>query len=136
MKTYLPTVIQLKVEDGLDIFNPSGEIDGKVKEVLSLSKDYDVAISTGHLSADEAVALGREAKKIGLKKFIFCHPDSRIVGAQREHIREIAEMGFFVEFTFLGMLPAFQRISPKEMFSRIKEIRAERSILTTDAFFE
>jgi predicted metal-dependent phosphotriesterase family hydrolase len=95
-----------------------------------------VAISTGHLSADEAVALGREARKMDLKKFVFGHPDSRIVGGQREHIKEIAEMGFFVEFTFLGMLPAFQRISPKEMCTRIKEIGANRSILTTDAFFE
>ena len=45
-------------------------------------------------------------------------------------------MNFFVEFTFLGLLPAFWRISIKEVCQRIREIGAERSILTTDAFFE
>ena len=58
------------------------------------------------------------------------------MGGKEEHIREMAEMNFFVEFTFLGLLPAFQRISPKEICQRIREIGAERSILTTDAFFE
>lgn len=73
---------------------------------------------------------------MGFKKLIFCHPDSRSVGGQVEHIKEMAEMNFFVEFTFLGMLPAFQRISLKEICRRIKEIGANHSIFTTDTFFE
>jgi predicted metal-dependent phosphotriesterase family hydrolase len=73
---------------------------------------------------------------MGFKKLIFCHPDSRTVGADMEHVRKMAEMNFFVEFTFLGLLPAFYRISIQEMARRIKEVGAERSILTTDSFFE
>jgi len=136
MKTHLPTLNKYRIEDGLTVFNDSGEIDWRVREIMTLAKDYDVALSTGHLSPEEGVALGREAKKIGLKKLIFGHPDSKSVGGQMEHIKEIAEMNFFVEFTFLGMLPAFQRISPEEICRRIKEIGASRSILTTDTFFE
>lgn len=36
----------------------------------------------------EVLAIGREAKKMGLIKLIFCHPDSRTVGAEAEHIKE------------------------------------------------
>jgi len=136
MKKWLPTLNQIEPEDGLTVFNDSGEIDRKVKDILALAKDYDVAVSTGHLSPEEVLAIGREAKKMGLKKLIFCHPDSKTVGAQMEHVKEMAEMNFFVEFTFLGLLPAFWRISLKEICQRIKEIGAERSILTTDTFFE
>jgi hypothetical protein len=136
MKSWLPSINQIEIKDGLTIFNDTGEIDRRVKEVLALAKDYDVAVSTGHLSPEEALALGREAKKMGFKKLIFCHPDSRTVGAQMEHIKQMAEMNFFVEFTFLGLLPAFWRISIQEICKRIKEIGAERSILTTDTFFE
>ena len=136
MKTYLPTLEQLKIEDGLTVFNNSGEIDGKVKEILSLAKDYDVAISTGHLSVDESLAIGREARKMGFKKLIFCHPASNAVNAQTEHIRAMAEMNFFIEFTFIIMLPLHHRISPKEVCSWIKQIGAKRFILTTDAFYE
>ena len=136
MKNHLPTLNKYGIEDGLTVFSNSGEIDWRVRDILSLAKDYDVAVSTGHLSPEEGMALGREAKRMGLKKLIFGHPDSKSVGGQVEHIKEMAEMNFFVEFTFLGLLPAFQRISPKEICQRIKEIGAKRSILTTDTFFE
>jgi predicted metal-dependent phosphotriesterase family hydrolase len=136
MKKYLSTFDQMKISDGLTVYNDSGEIDQKVKEILALAKDYDVAVASGHLSAEEAVALGQEAKKMGLKKFVFGHPDSKSVGGEIDHIKAIAEMGFYVEFVFLGLLPAFQRISIQEVCRRIKEIGANHSILTTDAFFE
>lgn len=135
MKTYLPTLNKFKVAESLTVFDGSGEINEEVKEIFALARNYDVAIFTGHLSPKETLALCREAKKIGFKKLIFGHPDSRIVGAQIEHIKEMAEMNFFIEFTFIGMLPGFQRISPKEVCQRIKEVGAHRSILTTDAFY-
>jgi len=136
LKKWLSTMNQIEPKDGLTVFDSSGKIDRRVQEVLALAKDYDVAVSTGHLSPEEGLAIGREAKKMGLKKLIFCHPDSKTVGAQMEHVKEMAGMNFFVEFTFLGLLPAFWRISLAEICKRIKEIGAERSILTTDAFFE
>ena len=136
MKGWLTTINQIQPQDGLTVFNDSGEIDRKVKEILALAKEYDVAVSTGHLSSEEGLAIAREAQKMGFKKLIFCHPDSKSIGAEMEHIQEMARMNFFVEFTFLGLLPAFWRISIQEVARRIKEIGAERSVLTTDAFFE
>jgi len=127
---------QIEPEDGLTVLDDAGRIDRKAKEVLAMAKEYDVAVFTGNLSPEESLALGREAQKMGFKKLIFCHPDSRAVGATMEHIKEMAQMGFFVEFTFLGLLPAFYRISIQEVSRRIKEIGAERSVLTTDSFFE
>ena len=135
VKKLLPTFSRADAKDGLTVFNDSGEIDQKVKEILALARDYDVAVSTGHLSPEEGLAIGREAQKLGLRKIIFGHPDSHSVGARMEHIKAMAEMNFFVEFVFLGLLPAFWRISIQEVCKRIKEIGAERSILTTDAGF-
>ena len=107
-----------------------------MKEILALAKDYDVAVFTGHISPEEALAIAREAKKMGFKKLLFSHPDSNAVGATMEHVKEMAEMGFFIETTFLGLLPAFWRISIKEVCQRIREVGAERWVLSTDAFFE
>lgn len=137
MKPWLPTLNQIKPEtDGLTVFNDSGEIDRKVKEILALAKDYDVAVFTGHISPEEALAIAREAKKMGFKKLLFSHPDSKAVGATMEHVKEMAEMGFFIETTFLGLLPAFWRISVKEVCQRIREVGAERWVLSTDTFFD
>jgi hypothetical protein len=136
IKKYLTTLSNFELARGLTIFNESGEIKEKVKEIISLAKDYDTVLFTGHQSPAEVLALGRESKKMGFKKLVFGHPDSKSVGAQMEHIKEMAAMNFFIEFAFLGMLPLFQRITPKEICRRIKEVSAERAILTTDAFFE
>lgn len=137
LKPWLSTLNQIEPEtDGLTVLNDSGEIDGKVKEILALAKDYDVAIFTGHISPEEALAIAREAKKMGFKKLLFSHPDSNAVGATMEHVKEMAKMGFFIETTFLGLLPAFWRISVKEVCQRIREVGAERWVLSTDTFFE
>ena len=136
MKPWLPTLNRIKPEEGLSVFNSSGEIDQNVKEILGLAKDYDVAIFTGHISPQESLAVAREAKKIGFKKLLLSHPDSNAVGATMEQVKEMAEMGFFIETTFLGLLPAFWRISLKEICQRIREVGARRWVLSTDAFFE
>lgn len=136
IKTWLPTMNQMKPEDGLTVFNDSGEVDQNVKEILALAKDYDAGVFTGHISPEEALAVAREAKKMGFKKILFSHPDSNAVGATMEHCKEMAEMGFFIETTFLGLLPAFWRISINEVCQRIREVGAERWVLTTDTFFE
>ena len=80
LKNWLPTLHQIEPKDGLTVFDDSGNIGRNVKEILALAKDYDVAVFTGHLSPEEGLAIGREAKKMGLKKLVFCHPDSRAVG--------------------------------------------------------
>jgi len=136
MKPWLPTLNRIKPEEGLSVFNSSGEIDQNVKEILGLAKDYDVAIFTGHISPQESLAVAREAKKMGFKKLLLSHPDSNAVGATMEQVKEMAEMGFFIETTFLGLLPAFWRISLKEICQRIREVGARRWVLSTDAFFE
>jgi Family of unknown function (DUF6282) len=136
MKPWLPTLNRMKPEDGLSVFNSSGEIDQNVREILALAKDYDVAIFTGHISPQESLAVAREAKKMGFKKLLLSHPDSNSVGATMEQVKEMAGMGFFIETTFLGLLPAFWRISLKEICQRIKEVGARRWVLSTDAFFE
>jgi hypothetical protein len=136
LKRFLTTLNNFDLARGLTIFNDLREIKESVKEILSIAKDYDVAVFTGHQSPEEVLAIARESKRIGLKKLVFGHPDSKTVGAQMEQIREVAEMGFFIEFTFLGLLPPYQRITPKEICRRIREVGTNHSILTTDAFFE
>jgi hypothetical protein len=133
---YLPTLQKFDVARGLTVFDDAGQIKPSVKEVLALAKDYDAAVSTGHLSPEEVLAIARQAKGMGLKKLIFCHPDSKSVGADMEHIKKMSGMDFFIEFAYLGLLPGFKRITAQEISQRIKEVGAEHSILTTDAFFD
>lgn len=136
MKPWLPTMEKITEDDGLTVFDNNGQLSDDVKEILALAKEYDVAIFTGHISPEESLSVAREAKNMGFKKLMMTHPDSNAVGATMDHMREMASMGFFIETTFLGLLPAFWRISLAELCSRIKDVGANRWVLSTDTFFE
>ncbi len=136
MRTWLPSIAKMKPEDGLTIFDDAGKVIPQVKEIFALAKDSDVAVSTGHLSPEEGIALARVAQDMGFKKLIFCHPDSKTVGANMDHIREMARLNCYIEFCFLGLLPAYYRISAQEVITRMREVGAQRCIMTTDYFFE
>ncbi len=113
MKPWLPTLNRITPEEGLSVFNPSGELDQNVKEILALAKDYDVAIFTGHISPEESLAVAREAKKMGFKKLLMSHPDSNAVGATMEHVKEFAGMGFFIEYNFFGFTAGLLENQPQ-----------------------
>ncbi|MEA4846956.1 MAG: DUF6282 family protein [Clostridiaceae bacterium] len=136
MKGILPTANKLTPEDGLYLLDENGALLNDVKEVIALAKDYDVAVFTGHISPKESMAVAHAAKDIGFTKLLLTHPDSNAVGGTVDHCREFANMDFFVETTFLGLMPAFWRISVKDLVSRIHDIGAEHWVLSTDSFFE
>ncbi|HOG15706.1 MAG TPA: DUF6282 family protein [Syntrophales bacterium] len=136
MKPWLPSLDKITPEQGLSVVDASGELDPNVKEILGLAKDYDVAVFTGHISPEESLAVAREAKKMGFKKLLMSHPDSRAVGATMDQVKEFAGMGYFIETTFLGLLPAFWRLSIQDLCARIREVGARRWVLSTDTFFE
>ncbi len=67
---------------------------------------------------------------------VFNHPDSRSIGAHFEQIVEMASLGAYVEICALGLMPLFQRITPKEFKNTIQTIGADHGLLTSDSFFE
>ena len=136
MKPWLPSMEKMTPDQGLSVFNADGELDENVKEILAMAKDYDVAVFTGHISPEESLAVAHEAKKMGFKKLMMTHPDSRTVGATMDHIKEFTDLGYFIETTFLGLLPAFWRMSIQDLCARIREVGARRWVLSTDTFFE
>lgn len=135
MKTILPTFKNFGPENGLSIIDEQGKITSSTHDVLQVAKSYGMAVFTGHISPRESLVIAEEAGKIGLKKIVFGHPDSNSVGASIEDIREMAKKGAYVEFCALGTLPMFQRIHPRRIAEIIKELGADKCILSTDAFF-
>jgi hypothetical protein len=135
-KIYLKTTTNITPEIGITVLDSSGYLLPQVREILHLAKEKDLVVSTGHLAPIESLTMARFCKEIGFTKLIFCHPDSGSVGATLDHIKEMASMGFFIEFCFLGMLPPLQRIKATELIELITRVGPDRCILTSDYFFE
>lgn len=129
----LPSLASL-MDHGLTVIDGDGALTVNARDVLRVAKEHEVLVSTGHLSGREAVALSREADRIDFRRLIFSHPDSRSVGASDDEIVEAAQLGTFIEWTFIGMLPVSQRIKPQTVVDWIERLGVDRCVMTTDTF--
>jgi hypothetical protein len=133
--TYLKNARNLTPEGGLTATDESGRIRTEVSECLAVAAEFGMLVATGHVSPKESLAVTAEARRLGVRDVMFQHPDSHSIGASREEIRELAAAGAMIEFCALGFLAAFQRLPMPTCIEIIREVGAERVVLTTDCFF-
>ena len=70
-------------------------------------------------------------RDIGFKKLIFTHPMG--IGANRGEIAAMAQLGGYIEFSYLHVL--LQRVQISDIIDTVKKIGPKKNLLTTDAFF-
>ena len=77
-----------------------GQLLPEVLEVLSLIAQNDLTLATGHVSADEALMIMREARKRGVQRIIVTHPKlgPQYTDMSIDQMREAASLGGVVEF--------------------------------------
>lgn len=126
--------LQALMSQGLTVLREPGSLTAEARDVLRVAKEHEIVIGTGHLSAPEVLALAAEANRIGYERLVFTHPDSNSVKADDETILEVARLGAYIEWTFVGMLPESQRIKPQQVVEWIGKIGPGRCVLTTDTF--
>lgn len=122
------------MKNGLSVLDGTGVLTPSAKDVIRVAAEANISLATGHLSGVEAVALAREAEKIGYRKLVLTHPDSRSVAATKEQIVEVAKSGAFIEWALHGMMPKSQRISPAKIAEWIETIGPSHCVITTDVF--
>jgi hypothetical protein len=133
---YLDAIAALKPEQGLKVTSESGKVLPEVRECLSLAAKYRMMLCTAHISPRESIALAECARDVGIKEFVFSHPDSRSVGATEDEIKEIMARGGVFEFCVNGFMPSIQRASPRSVIDIVAKYGSERVIITTDYFHE
>lgn len=134
IKRFIPSLENYKIE-GISVLDSQGLVP-EAKKIIQLAHEKDLILFTGHLSAAEGVEIARYAKEIGFKKLVFGHPDNPSINASIQEMKEVSSSGAYVEFCFLGTLPLLQRKHPRDMVNLIREVGAERCILTTDSFYD
>jgi len=121
------------LEQGIFILGEKGNVLPEVKEILSLVKQFDLVLCTGHLSKEEIFPLQDEALKMGIARFVLTHPLKGGGGPiDLKAQKEIAEKGAIVEHCFLATLSLSGRLDPSEIVEAIRLVGAERCLLSTD----
>jgi hypothetical protein len=116
----------------LSITDESGALVDAAQEILRLAVQYELMVSTGHVSWQESLALAREAQRIGFERLLFGHPLSGSVGAPVDAIREAAGLGAYIEVCWPTIAPG--RHDPAEVVRIVRDIGASRLVLTSDFF--
>lgn len=99
--------------------------------VLDLIAEHDAVLCTGHVGRDECAWLLTEARARGIRRFLLTHPSYTVPGMSPSEIRELAELGAFVEIT------AYQlRHQPGMTDDRLADVAraaGRRLVLASDA---
>jgi len=80
----------------------NGQLLPEVLEVLRVVAKYDLALSTGHVSTDEALMVVRAAKEAGVKKMYVQHPNHGGIVMSMAKMKEAVGMGALIEIVLSG----------------------------------
>src|SRR3989304_5549750 len=116
-------------EGGISILDEEGRLLPPVAEIIEIIKKHHMILATGHLSFAETLALIYEAKKRGLAKIVATHASMTFSVSEQQRL---AEMGAIIEHCFILALPTIRLLDMATLVRAIKEVGAERCILSTD----
>jgi hypothetical protein len=123
-----------KQREGLTIFDGSRALLPEVSQILDLiAKAGDVVLDTAHLSPEESIFLAREARSRGIKNIVAGHPEAEIIGATDEQLRQLAELGVYLNFCYAQTV-SDGVLGPrtKWVVNTIKTLGAQHCCMSTD----
>lgn len=111
----------------------NGKLRPELLDILDVIAATDIALASGHIHASETRIIFEEARKRGVKRLIFTHPED-IVGATMEDTKDIADMGAYIEHSLAFFLEGskFKTRSNEDLQAFIDLVGVERTILCSD----
>ena len=105
----------------------------EVLDLLDVMAATGMALASGHIHVSETKIVFAEARKRGVERLIFTHPED-IVGASMEDTKAIADMGAYVEHSLAFFVEGskFKNRTDEELRAFIDLVGAERTILCSD----
>jgi hypothetical protein len=80
----------------------NGQLLPEVLEVLRVIAKYDLGLSTGHVSAEEALMVVRAAKQAGVNKIYVQHPNHGGIVMSMAQMKEAIRLGALIEIVLSG----------------------------------
>lgn len=122
------------MQNSLSPIDNQGQLLPEVYEILSLIKQHNMILGTGHLSRKEIFILVEEAVKEGVKKIVVNHPLTKAVGTRLplEDQLSLAEMGAYMDHCWVASMPKHDGLSHEEFVEAIRTVGAENCILSSD----
>lgn len=121
---------------------PNGVVTPQVEEVLKIIARENLVLATGHIHAQEVVAVVKRAKELGVKKILVTHALTTVPGLSMEQAKQVAKMGAYLEYCYLQSMTGpdaqhawmkhWRKVSLKELAQAVAEIGASNFVLSSD----
>lgn len=121
---WLPTVDYPK---GLTVVDESGKLLPQIYECLEVLAGTKIWLATGHISAEEALLVCTEARKMDIR-CILTHPETKKIPLDTQ--KKLADMGVMQEKVWCSV--QHQHATTADLAANIRAIGAERCFLATD----
>lgn len=110
----------------------NGELLPAAREVLTRIAKHDLALATGHSSAEEALMLLREAAQVGVRRMIVTHAMNAPIEMTVVQMRAAATLGAFIEFVGGSLAGPEAPTRLDRVAAAIRQIGVASSILSSD----
>src|SRR5207253_10057751 len=110
----------------------NGELLPVTKEVIASIAKHGLVLATGHVSAEEGLMLGREARRQGIQQIVVTHAMNDPIRMTVPQMQEAAKMGALIEFVGGNIGDADGKARMDRFADAIKKIGPEFCILSSD----
>lgn len=113
----------------INILDDNGALVPEAVEVLKMAGKYHMIVATGHISAEEGMAVLREAAKYGCRLLV-THADLPSNRYSTEQLKEAVALGAVVEYCYFTV--HYDRTPAEMIAEQIRAIGCENVLLSTD----
>ncbi len=113
---------------GIKVLDERANLIPVVHDILDIVASFDMILGTGHLWAEEQLALVKAARQKNIKTIV-THADMWIPVEMQV---EMAGMGAFIEHAYIGCMPAHGYYTADQVAESIRAAGPSASILSTD----
>ena len=120
----------------------NGKILPETEAVLEIVARENLVLETGHICAEEVIAIVGQANLLNIKNILITHAMADVPGLSLKNMQTAAQMGAFLELAFVNDLMGenaadeghknWHHVSISQMAAAIKLIGAEHFVLSTD----
>lgn len=121
---------------------PNGQVTPQMEEVLKIIARENLVLATGHVHADEVVAVARRARELGVKSILVTHGMTNIPGLSMAQAREVAALGGMIEICYLQFMTGpdaqyawmkhWNQVATAQVMMALNEVGADHLVLSTD----
>jgi hypothetical protein len=130
-----------KNKSGL-VVAPGGKVTPEMEEVLKIIARENLVLATGHVHAEEVVAVTKRARELGVKNILVTHGLTNIPGLSMAQAKEVAAMGGMIEICYLQFMTGpdaqyawmkhWNQVASAQVVMAINEVGADNLVLSTD----